>query len=169
MKYLIKYIFTYKINLHFDIKKFLKEFFIRDESGADDDSALWHPYLSEIAVFGLIAALCLTIMFGCLGTLRSDPQTTEDPIYNAMHDDRQPAIQFTEDKRYMLTADPEKVNINTASKAELIELDGIGNTISERILKYRYENGEFNTIYQLLEVDGVSQARFIKLKDKITV
>lgn len=62
-----------------------------------------------------------------------------------------------------------KVNINTASKEELKTLNGIGDTRAESILSYREQNGPFQTIEDLMKVDGIKEGVFNKMKDSITV
>lgn len=61
------------------------------------------------------------------------------------------------------------VNINTADAAELDTLPGIGKTYAERIIKFRNECGNFRNIEQLLNVDGIGEKQFEKIKNLITV
>ena len=61
------------------------------------------------------------------------------------------------------------VNINTASREELMQLPGIGETRAEAILNYRQEQGRFQTIEDIMKVDGIKEASFEKLKELITV
>jgi len=63
----------------------------------------------------------------------------------------------------------EKVNINTATVKELRELDGIGRTLSRRIVKYRGENGPFKSVGELRDVNGLGKATFNKIEDKVVV
>lgn len=63
----------------------------------------------------------------------------------------------------------EKININTASKEELIMLDGIGDVLAERIIEYREENGSFSSIEEIQNVKGIGTLRFNTIKDYITV
>lgn len=62
-----------------------------------------------------------------------------------------------------------KVNINTASEEELTTLTGIGNTRAKSIVEYRETNGGFQTIEDLMKVDGIKEGVFEKIKDSITV
>lgn len=61
-----------------------------------------------------------------------------------------------------------KVNINTASVEELLKLEGIGESKAEAIIKYREENGKFNTIDELTKVSGIGTNVYEKIKDNIT-
>jgi comEA protein len=63
----------------------------------------------------------------------------------------------------------EKININTASVAELEELPGIGREKAEAIVAFRENNGTFRSIEDLLYVPGIGSAIFEKIKDQITV
>lgn len=63
---------------------------------------------------------------------------------------------------------PVLININTADAAELSLLPGIGDTLSERIVEYRVQNGLFGRIEDLMNVDGISQKRYDAVKDYIT-
>ena len=62
-----------------------------------------------------------------------------------------------------------KVNINTASKEELLSLKGIGDSRAEDIINYRTENGKFAAIEDIMKVPGIKQGAFNKIKDNIRV
>jgi len=64
---------------------------------------------------------------------------------------------------------PQKVNLNTAEAWLLQSLSGIGETLAQRIIDYRNENGPFQLIEDLKKVEGIGAATFEKLKDNITV
>ena len=64
--------------------------------------------------------------------------------------------------------DSEKVNINTANKTQLKELDGIGDTLADNIIKYR-NNTKFKSIEDILNVDGIGQAKYEKIKEYICI
>jgi competence protein ComEA len=67
------------------------------------------------------------------------------------------------------TAEPQKVNINTAPVWMLDALPGIGAGRAENIVAYRNKNGPFKGIDELLNVDGIGQSAFEKIKDLVTV
>lgn len=64
---------------------------------------------------------------------------------------------------------PGKININTASATQLEELPGIGPSLSQTIIAWREDNGRFTSPEDLLEVSGIGQAKYAKLKDLVTV
>lgn len=66
-------------------------------------------------------------------------------------------------------ADSGLVNINTASLEELCGLSGIGSGKAESIINYRRENGDFHTIEEIMNVEGIKDGLFQKIKDRITV
>ena len=61
------------------------------------------------------------------------------------------------------------VNINTASATELDGLPGIGAKTAALIVEYRQKNGPFKKIEELMNVRGVGEKNFLRLKDHITV
>jgi len=61
------------------------------------------------------------------------------------------------------------VNLNTASAADLQTLPGIGAKTAARILDYRQKNGPFKKIEELMNIRGVGEKNFLKLKNQITV
>ena len=61
------------------------------------------------------------------------------------------------------------VNLNQASAEELIALKGIGPKMAERIIAYREEHGPFKAVDQLVQVKGIGNVKFQKLKDQVTV
>jgi len=63
----------------------------------------------------------------------------------------------------------EKVNINTATAAQLQRISGIGPTIADRIVKYREEHGLFKTVQDITHVKGIGPKKYEAIKDQVTV
>jgi len=61
------------------------------------------------------------------------------------------------------------VNINTASATDLEALPGIGAKTAARIIEYRQKNGPFKKVEELMNVRGIGEKNFLKLKNQITV
>ena len=61
------------------------------------------------------------------------------------------------------------VNINTASATDLETLPGIGAKTAARIIEYRQKNGPFKKIEDLMNMRGVGEKNFLKLRSHITV
>jgi comEA protein len=61
------------------------------------------------------------------------------------------------------------VNLNSASVAQLQTLPGIGASAAQRIVDYRQKNGAFKKIEELMNVKGIGEKSFLKLKPLITV
>jgi competence protein ComEA len=59
---------------------------------------------------------------------------------------------------------PHDININTADKALLTQLPGIGPVTADTILKYRKDNGQFKSIDELTKVKGIGEKTLAKLK-----
>ena len=62
-----------------------------------------------------------------------------------------------------------KININTASKEELLTLTGIGESKADAIIKYREAKGNFEKIEDIKNVSGIGESAFEKIKENITV
>jgi competence ComEA-like helix-hairpin-helix protein len=61
-----------------------------------------------------------------------------------------------------------KLNINTATKQQLLDLPGIGEVTARRILAYRAETGKFSSVDELQAVKGMSKKKIENLKPLIT-
>jgi competence protein ComEA len=62
-----------------------------------------------------------------------------------------------------------KVNINNDLAEEMTAINGISSTISNSIVTYRQENGSFQTLEELMEVYGIGNATYRKIRSYITL
>ena len=62
-----------------------------------------------------------------------------------------------------------KVNLNTASKEELMTLPGVGESKADLIIRYREEHGKFRQIEDVMNISGIKEGLFEKIKENITV
>jgi competence protein ComEA len=61
------------------------------------------------------------------------------------------------------------VNLNTATAEQLATVPGVGPKMAERIIDYRQKNGGFKKVEDLMNVSGVGEKSFLKMKPLITV
>jgi competence protein ComEA len=61
------------------------------------------------------------------------------------------------------------VNINTASATEIATLPGVGAKMAARIIEYRQKNGPFKKVEELMNVRGIGEKNFLKLKPQLAV
>jgi competence protein ComEA len=62
-----------------------------------------------------------------------------------------------------------EVNINIASKEELMQLEGVGSAYALKIIEYREANGPFEKPEDIMHVKGIGASTYEKNKDRITV
>ncbi|MDO4219592.1 MAG: helix-hairpin-helix domain-containing protein [Synergistaceae bacterium] len=84
------------------------------------------------------------------------------------------ATQGTESKRGKGTKGKKNknigiININTANEEELLSIVGVGKVLARSIMQYRETHGAFTAIEELLQVKGIGQKKFQKLRDQVTV
>lgn len=63
----------------------------------------------------------------------------------------------------------EKINLNTATEAELQTISGIGAKKAQEIIRFRDEQGPFKTVEELKNVPGIGEKTVERLKDMLTV
>jgi len=95
------------------------------------------------------------------GTVYSDRTVNDDVAAAEIHRE-----EITET---VISQDNGKININTASVEELQQLTGIGEAKAEAIAAYRSAYGDFTCIEELMEVKGIGEGIFSKIKDQVTV
>lgn len=109
--------------------------------------------------YGKHIIIALTALFVICGAflLRSpDPgirtERTPEPIRSSF---------VGESKQELLNG--ESININTASAAELERIPGIGPVLSQRIVEYRLQNGDFTSLRELVNVKGIGENSLAKM------
>lgn len=65
--------------------------------------------------------------------------------------------------------DGPKINLNTATAADLQKLNGIGEKKAQEIISYRQQKGQFKKIEDLMQVSGIGEKTFAKLKDQLSL
>jgi len=61
------------------------------------------------------------------------------------------------------------INLNTATAEQLDSLPGVGAALAARIVEYRQKNGSFKKVEDLMNVKGIGEKAFLKMKNRLTV
>lgn len=80
-----------------------------------------------------------------------------------------PKAETNEVKAATTETKPTRVNINTASIEDLDTLPGIGEVTAQKIIDYRTKKGRFKTIESIMDVSGIGEAKFGKIKNLISI
>jgi competence protein ComEA len=95
-----------------------------------------------------VGALVCAVMFGGVGSASRSA---------AAQDSKPPAA----------AAAP--LNLNVATAADLEKLPGVGAAMATRILEYRQKSGGFKKIEELMNIQGIGERNFLRLKPLVTV
>ncbi len=63
----------------------------------------------------------------------------------------------------------ESINLNSATAAQIASLPGIGQKTAELVVQYRQKNGPFKKIEEIMNVRGIGEKSFLRIKDRLTV
>lgn len=63
----------------------------------------------------------------------------------------------------------EPINLNTATAVQIATLPGIGQKTADLVVQYRTKNGPFKKIEEIMNVRGIGEKSFLKIKDRLTV
>jgi competence protein ComEA len=77
-----------------------------------------------------------------------------------------PALADTQKQKVDST---EKINLNKATLDQLQTLPGVGPALAARILEHREKAGKFKRIEEILNIKGMGEKKFQKIKDRLVV
>lgn len=73
------------------------------------------------------------------------------------------------DKTQAADMEYEKININTATVEDFYALGEIGKTLADKIVDYREDNGDFDSVDDIGKIDGISKTAFERIKPFLTI
>lgn len=103
------------------------------------------------------------------GGFREDAAGTEVNQAEILEDAMRLYIPSMSDLADLQSANDGKVNINKATKEELMTLPGVGASRAESIIQYREKEGTFKKIEDIMQISGIKEGLFEKIKDFIKV
>ena len=101
--------------------------------------------------YGLTALVCITVLAGAVSAQSPAPAAASKAA-PAAGAEKAPVL-----------------NLNTATAAELEHLPGIGAKVAARIVEYRTKKGPFRKTEELMNVQGIGEKSFLKLRAQLTV
>lgn len=119
----------------------------------------------------MIFLVTLVVLSACVGIFleHTEKQSYVLNIKTDASADKKQILYYEADDTLKTDLQNGKININTASKEELMTLEGIGEKRAEYIIEYRRTNGRFEVIEDIMKIGGIGREIFNGLKDYITV
>lgn len=103
------------------------------------------------------------------GGFRKDAATTQIHQAEVLEDEATLYVPTIYEAAESQTEDDGKVNLNTATKEQLMTLPGVGEAKATSIIEYREAEGGFKTIEDIMNISGIKEGLFEKIKDYIKV
>ena len=103
------------------------------------------------------------------GGFREDADKSNVNQAEVLEDEERIYVPIIGEEVSSVSEEDGKVNINKASKEELMTLPGVGESRAESIIQYREDVGAFQNIEDSMKVSGIKEGLFEKIKDLITV
>lgn len=115
----------------------------------------------------IVIVAALALLFIILAFMMEYAYKTE--LNNGITFDNSAAPTFSADADKTQSHSSDAVNLNTVSQNELAHMTGIGRTLAYDIVQYRRLHGGFVSVSQLVEVDGIDEQLYEKIKDKFYI
>lgn len=103
------------------------------------------------------------------GGFREDADTRNVNQAKVLEDEERIYVPVIGEEVQVDSDEDGKININKASKEELMTLPGVGESRAVSIIKYREGQGAFHSIEDIMQVSGIKEGLFEKIKDLITI
>ncbi len=103
------------------------------------------------------------------GGFREDAATAEINQAEVLVDEMKVFVPTVSEILEMQVKKSGKINLNKASKEELMTLPGVGESKAESIIQYREENGSFKRIEDVMQIAGIKEGLYEKIKELIQV
>lgn len=116
---------------------------------------------------GIFSLLLVTAAFVCVMTGVLIGRHTSGNLYS-FHEQRAAQAHVPLEAETEPAVSP-KLDINTATAAELADLPGIGDILASRIIDYRNENGQFSSVDDLALIEGIGEKKVDAIREYITV
>lgn len=154
----------------------------RDAEDFETEQKLYVYVCGEVARPGVYELEAGSRLYAAIRAAGGMTEAADDDYLNqaeSLQDGQQiyvPSREETETSKEILggTGDmreekSDKVNLNTAGKEELMTLPGIGEAKAESIIRYREEQGGFQSPKDLMKIEGIKTGVFNKIKEQVTV
>lgn len=125
-----------------------------------------HPTMKNTGTFWLVLILCISLAFTAGLFIGRNANHTDISLSSRPTETGTSTETSSQQSSDVITG---LININTATCEELQTLPGIGEVIARRIVDYREENGNFQTVQDIAQVDGIGAKRLEAIIDLITV
>ena len=142
----------------------------------DGDETVWVYVCGEVAAPGLYelpGSARIGDAVSKAGGMTEDASTDTLNLAGHIEDGQMIRVLSKEAGQAFLQAEEQAasgvINLNQASEQELMTLPGIGASKAREIISYREQHGSFSEITELMEIPGIKEGVFNKIKDQITV